>query len=225
MFITFEGGEGAGKSTLIQNIRQELSKTAKVLYTREPGGTAFGDALRALLLQKKEGTKKDGTKKDGTKKDGTKKDGMTIGARAELFLFLASRVQHIEEVILPALKNNTIVLCDRFTDSTIAYQGAGRGLDAAYVSSSAALAAQGVIPDLTFYIDVDPKVGLARALARDVPDRFEAEEYAFHERVRQAFLDIAKKHPERVHVLDGTKSREALFQEAMQCLHASIEGL
>jgi len=194
-FITFEGGEGAGKSTLIKKVYTELEKNRKVVLTREPGGTTLGEKLRECLLHHHE-----------------------ISPRAELFLFLAARAQHIDEVIKPAIAAGKTVLCDRFSDSTIAYQGAGRGMGVDYVTQCTELATQGFRPDITLYIDIDPEVGLQRAGKRSGFDRIEKEELSFHERVREAFLKLAKAHPERIIVLDGTKSAEELFQQAMACV-------
>ena len=199
MFITFEGVEGAGKSTLIQNIFQWLKTQKKdVLLTREPGGSKLGEEIRKLLLEKR--------------------DGLHISERAELFLFLAARIQHIEEVIRPALQAHKIVLCDRFADSTAAYQGSGRGLGVEYVEKCRLLATNNLQPDRTFYIDLDPEVGLKRAAKRQGLDRFEQEKIEFHTLVRKGFLELAKRHPERIIVLDGTKSESELFEEVKSFL-------
>jgi dTMP kinase len=199
LFITFEGGEGAGKSTLIRRMHTELTKSRQVILTREPGGTSLGEDLRACLLHRHE-----------------------VTSRAELFLFLAARVQHVEEVIKPAIAHDKIVLCDRFSDSTIAYQGAGRGLGVDYVTQCAELATLGFHPHITFFINIDPEVGLRRVSRRRTSDRIEKEELAFHLRVHEAFLTLAKAHPERIVVLDGTRDREGLFQQAMESMRERI---
>ncbi len=207
MFITFEGGEGAGKSTLSKKVAAELEKTHKVLLTREPGGTQLGEEIRNVLLHHRH--------------------GMLVGARAELLLFLAARSQHIEEVIIPALKNNTIVLCDRFSASTIAYQGGGRELGVEYVKecdacSTVELAKRDLLPDLTFFVDIDPEVGLSRVASRsDKKDRIEEEQLAFHNRVRETFLLLASKNPKMV-ILDGNLSEDALFSEAMNHIRPKL---
>lgn len=199
LFVTFEGGEGAGKSTLALRVRDALKAQGRnVLFTREPGGTPFGEELRTLLLHHQ----------------------AKIIPEAELFLFLASRIQHLEELILPALNKGAIVLCDRFTDSTIAYQGEGRGLGVEYITTCCRLATKGFEPDLTFFVDLDPKIGLERTNVRTSTshascDRLEKESLAFHEKVRGGFLALAKQNPERIIMLNGLLEPEALFQEAM----------
>ncbi len=198
LFITFEGGEGAGKSTLARALGDLLlSQGQPVLYTREPGGTLLGEKVRELVLHAKD---------------------IGICPLAELFLFLASRAQHIQDVITPALNQKKIVLCDRFSDSSIAYQGAGNGLGFSFVSDVCTLALASVVPDLTFYVDIDPKLGLARTDARrrntEGRDRIERQSIEFHERVRTAFLRLSREFPDRIYVLDGTKSIDELVHEA-----------
>lgn len=202
LFITFEGGEGAGKTTLIQHLANFLDQEGfSVVVTREPGGTKLGDQIRHWLLRRDL--------------------HVSIGLKTELLLFLAARAQHVEEVILPALSENRIVLCDRFHDSTIAYQGIARGLGADSVQALCLYAANGLQPDLTFYIDVDPQVGLDRsknlskqeALAGDV-DRLEAEKLEFHQTVRQAFHQIAQSDPQRFHILDGNQPQDQVLRQA-----------
>lgn len=203
MFITFEGGEGAGKSTLALRIRDKLiSSGHKVIFTREPGGTHLGEEIRSLLLHRG--------------------PTMQVGKEAELFLFLAARAQHIEEVIRPALDSGAIVLCDRFSDSTIAYQGAGKELGCDYVEACCQLVARWCEPDLTFLVDIDPTVGLARVDGRKqnngVRDRMEQEALAFHKRVREGFLKRAQKFPERICILDGTQNKEQVFTQGYEHL-------
>jgi dTMP kinase len=197
-FITFEGGEGAGKTTLALRIRDALQALGKeVIFTREPGGTAFGEELRHFLLHRQPGEK--------------------VSPKAQLFLFLASRIQHLEEVIKPALARGSIVLCDRFSDSTIAYQGRGQALGLDYVLSCSQLATNGIEPDLTFFLDVNPEVGLERIDKRAVGgprDRMEQETVAFHERVHTGFLELAKKFPKRIIRLDGSVDPNTLFESA-----------
>jgi dTMP kinase len=190
MLISFEGGEGAGKTTLIQRLSQELKSRGKdVLLTRAPGGTEVGNLIRDILLHHKE-----------------------ISSRSELFLFLADRAEHVQEVILPALKQNKVILCDRYNDSTVAYQGAGRGLGEEWIAKLALFATQNVEPDLTLYLDVDPKEGLKRL--NGSKDRIEAEALTFHQKIRGAYLSIAKKEPKRFHVLDASKLPDEVFKEA-----------
>lgn len=215
LFITFEGGEGAGKSTLASSVRDALkAQQINILFTREPGGTPLGEKLRELLLHAKE---------------------LAISSRAELLLFLASRAQHIVEVIEPALAKNITVLCDRFSDSSIAYQGAGKELGFSYVKQLCDLVQQELVPDVTFYVDIDPAIGLARVRSRrqicvdaleDIAtyDRIEGEAIAFHQKVRSAFLHLAdldsavKDHTKRIYVLDGTLPPETLLQQALEII-------
>lgn len=196
MFISFEGGEGAGKSTLIQKVYQHLMSLNKpVLLTRAPGGTMTGELIRHLLLHH---------------------DEKDISSRTELFLFLADRSQHVQEVILPALEKKKIVLCDRFNDSTVAYQGGARGFDLDWVRKLCLFATQNLEPNLTLYLDIDPLIGLDRV--RRSKDRIEREDITFHEKIRSVYLSIAKKDPKRFHVLDGSKSPDKVFQDALRLL-------
>jgi dTMP kinase len=208
LFITFEGGEGAGKTTLISKLKKVLEQEGySVIVTREPGGSHLGDHIRELLLHHDK--------------------EVTIGSKAELFLFLAARAEHVEEVIAPALLENKIVLCDRFSDSSIAYQGHGRGLGVENVKALSAFATNDLVPNLTFFLDVDPKEGLKRALAASKtavgkPDRIEALKQKFHQIVRKAFLAIAKAEPNRVKVIDSNQSADAVFEEALSYLKSII---
>lgn len=193
LFISFEGGEGAGKSTLIDSLaRQIAARGQHVIKTREPGGTYLGEHVRTILLEQR-----------------------ALCSRAELFLFLAARAQHLEEVIRPALENKKVVLCDRFNDSTIAYQGVGRGLGAEVVAKLCQFACEDLEPDLTFYLDIDPKMGLMRAQRDHPTDRIESEGIEFHKRIREAFLSMKKK---RIHYLDASLSAEAVCAEAMNII-------
>lgn len=204
LFVTFEGGEGAGKSTLAASLRDALKAEGHpVLFTREPGGTPFGEELRNLLLHHKS----------------------KVFDKAELFLFLSSRIQHIEEAIKPALAAGMIVLCDRFNDSTIAYQGSARGLGIDYVAQACALACGTFTPDLTFLVDIDPKVGLARTNRRRqgaAVDRLEGEALSFHEKVRDGYLQLAKQAPDRILILDGTCEPNQLLTQAHTILSTRL---
>ena len=182
--ITFEGVEGAGKTTLAQHLADWLrAQGVSVRLTREPGGSPLGEHLRPLLLHE------------------------PLDAWAELFLFLADRRQHTLQVILPALEQGAWVLCDRYADSTLVYQGYGRGLDTALIRRLNALATGDLTPDLTVLIDLPVEDALARANA---PNRFEAETLAFHTRVRAGYLQLACAEPRRFLVLDGLQPLEAL---------------
>ncbi|MFW6326110.1 MAG: dTMP kinase [Desulfovermiculus sp.] len=212
MFITFEGIEGSGKSTQAKRVLALLQKQVrKVLLSREPGGTAIGRELRSLLLNS---------------------ENNHLCARGELFLYLADRAQHVEEIIKPALEAGIVVLVDRFTDSTLVYQGFGRGLDLDLVQGLNELAVNGVRPDLTFVIDVPPEIGLHRARSRNgesgtaqAEGRFEAESLDFHTRIREGYLELAARDKERIMVLDGTVPENEVFAAIRQALriHLGIE--
>ncbi|MBE0476611.1 MAG: dTMP kinase [Coriobacteriia bacterium] len=183
VFVTFEGGEGSGKSTQAALLAQRLRDGGlPVVALREPGGTPLGDDIRDLLL-----------------------DPAYAGMdpMAELLLYEASRAQLVAETIETSLAAGRHVVCDRFTDSTTAYQGYGRGLDLEQVRVLNSAASRGLVPDLTVLVDVDPVLGLERACGQGA-DRLEAEDVAFHERVREGFLRIAAEKAERVVVVDGT---------------------
>lgn len=206
LFVTFEGGEGAGKSTIIKRLLRELKMLGlSVLSTREPGGAKLGEQIRAWLLHHQ--------------------PEVSIGARAELLLFLAARAQHLEEVIEPALAEKRIVLCDRFNDSTIAYQGAARGLGVGLVEQLCEFTCKGTTPDITFFLDVDPQVGLARtrktakdSAAQGEVDRIESEKLTFHEMVRDALSVLAQNHPQRIKKIDAAQSLEAVYEQCRAIL-------
>jgi dTMP kinase len=190
--ITFEGVEGAGKTTLAQHLADWLrAQGVSVRLTREPGGSPLGEHLRPLLLHE------------------------PLDAWAELFLFLADRRQHTLQVVLPALEQGAWVLCDRYADSTLVYQGYGRGLDIALIRRLNALATGDLTPDLTVLIDLPVEDALARANA---PNRFEAETLAFHTRIRAGYLELARAEPRRFLVLDGLQPLEALQASLKQAV-------
>jgi len=203
-FVTFEGGEGTGKTTQLTRLLTALRAAGRdPVETREPGGTAIGNQIRKLLLDR---------------------GNVRMAAPTELLLYEASRAQLVHEVIRPALAAGRIVLCDRFTDSTTAYQGYGRGLELSLVARLNALGSDGVTPDLTFLFDLDPAVGLARAAERlrapgTRADRIEGEVLAFHQRVREGFRALASAEPDRFMVVDA--SRGILEIEAE--LHRRLE--
>lgn len=180
LFVAFEGGEGVGKSTQIAHAAGWLrARGREVVETREPGGTPLGHALRHLLLD----------------------PDAHITARAEALLYAADRAQHVETVIRPALAAGQVVLSDRYVDSTLAYQGAGRGLDG--TSDVVGWATGGLLPDLTVLLDLDPRVGLQRAGARAALDRLESDTLAFHQAVRDGFRALAAAAPQRYVVIDA----------------------
>ncbi len=193
-FITFEGGEGAGKSTQLTRLAERLRVAGEtVLSLREPGGTPFGEKMRDLLKQ----------------------PGSAIQPAAEALLFASCRAQLVAEVIAPALAAGKVVLCDRFIDSTVAYQSGGRGLDRALIESANRLACGTVRPDLTVLLDLDPTRGLGRASVRDhgQADRFEVLGAEFHRKVRELYHALAKEEPGRFFVVDAARPPEAVEQE------------
>jgi dTMP kinase len=187
-FITLEGVEGSGKTTQTALVADALRLAGhRVTVTREPGGTRAGEAIRAIFLD----------------------PAVSLHAAAELLLVLADRAQHVREKLKPAIAAGEIVLSDRYSDSTVAYQGYGRGLDLKLLNELNRLASDGARPDLTIVLDLDVETGLERTRARvrgDVrgPDRFEGEQVEFHRRVRQGFLTIARDEPDRVRTIDAT---------------------
>ncbi len=208
-FVSIEGGDGAGKTTLLKGLHKVLvERGGKTVMTREPGGSKLGELIRQWLLNHDFDCR--------------------IGQKAELLLFLAARAQHIEELIQPALAAGSVVLCDRFNDSTIAYQAFARGQQLELVKQLCALTCENIVPALTFYLDIDPEAGLKRALERSKgdaqagqPDRMEREKLAFHSLVRQGFLSLAQQEPQRIHLLDATLSIEELQAKALHILEAN----
>ncbi|HSW59041.1 MAG TPA: dTMP kinase [Dehalococcoidales bacterium] len=190
-FITFEGGEGCGKSTQTRALHKKLVKMdLPVILIREPGGTALGEQIRKILK---------------------KSINVPISPLTESILFNASRSQLVSEIVGPGLKSGQIVVCDRFTDSTVAYQCYGRGLNIQNVEKLNRLAAGGLKPDLTFLLDIAPETGLARKKG-GTNDRFENEQIQFHQRVRQGFLEMAAREPRRWTVIDATLPKAKIFQ-------------
>ncbi|OJU49910.1 MAG: dTMP kinase [Mesorhizobium sp. 61-13] len=189
-FITFEGGEGAGKSTQIELLAAKLrAKKYTILVTREPGGSPGAEAVRHVLLS-------------GAAEP--------FGPKMEALLFAAARSDHVEQVIRPAIERGAIVLCDRFIDSSRVYQGVTGGLDPAFMAVVEQVSINGMVPDMTLILDIDPAEGLKRAAVRrspnDVPDRFEKETVSVHQRRREAFLAIAASEPQRCVVIDASRS-------------------
>lgn len=206
LFITFEGPEGAGKSTQIELLAEVFRQRGRaVLTTREPGGTPLGEELRRLV------------KHFG--------GPGSVAPEAELLLFGASRAQLVRHVVRPHLERGGVVLCDRFADSTTVYQGCARGLDAAFIERLHAFAIGDCWPDLTFVLDVSVETGFSRARTRaeGAPvDRIEAEAKPFHEAVRQGFLALAKRHPERFRVVDGEAPPTAVHRQVLECLDHAL---
>lgn len=200
LFITFEGADGCGKTTQLNLLRDYLvQKGYDVLTTREPGAKGLGEKVREILLNY-----------DGEVSD-----------RCESFLFLADRAQHIDIIINPAIAQGKIVLCDRHTDSTVAYQGFGRGLDIEQIKMLNNLATQGRIPDLTIVFDVDEETSMKRVGGEK--DRMESAGMEFFNRVRRGYLEIAKQEPSRVKVIDAAKPIEDVFREVCALVHFLIK--
>ena len=198
-FITIEGGEGAGKSTAQSYLAEKLTAQGiSVLQTREPGGTPLAEAIRRNLLSL---------------------DEEAPVEMAELLLVFAARAQHLSKVIEPALNQGQWVLCDRFTDATYAYQGAGRGLSAKHIGKLEALVQGDRRPDTVILLDMPPEIGLARARARGALDRFEQEKHAFFERVRQGYLGRAAEFPDRYVIVDAAQERSRV-QKSLEAVMA-----
>lgn len=197
-FITLEGGEGSGKSTQAARIRDWLqARGRQVVQTREPGGTPLAEAIRGVVLQSWE-------------------EG--VGVEAELLLMFAARAAHLRRLIEPSLQAGSDVICDRFVDSSYAYQGAGKGIADAHIQALEALVMPTLKPDLTLILDLDPEVGLQRALARGQANRFEAEALPFMQRVRAAFLRRAQEDAARCVVIDAAQNADAVFAQIREVL-------
>jgi dTMP kinase len=183
VFITFEGIEGCGKTTQIELLYTYLQgKGHRVIKTREPGGTAFGESLRSSFLN------------TATK----------VYPLSELLVFMAMRAQHVDELILPALKEGTIILCDRFTDASFAYQGYGRGIDLSLIETLNKLVVKGIKPDLTILLDCPVEKGLTRKAESVLMDRFEKEELSFHGKIKNGYEKLVEEDPTRFFVINGT---------------------
>lgn len=202
MFITLEGVEGSGKSSVIGRLQSWLEEIGlSALVTREPGGSKLGQMLRPILL-------------DARNDD--------LSAESELFLYMADRTQHVRQVLIPALSAGQIVLCDRFSDSTVAYQGYGRGVDLSQLVALNKVAQAGLLPDLTLLFDLDVKVGLERATKRNseqgltqTEGRFEAETLEFHQRIRDGYLKLAEENAWRFRIVDASKTPEQVYKQSL----------
>jgi dTMP kinase len=203
-FITFEGIEGSGKSTQIALLANYLTaRGIRNVLTREPGGTLIGDQVRKILLDPA---------------------NRSLDPAAELLLYAASRAQHLSEIILPALANGMTVLCDRFSDATLAYQGYGRGLDIDMIRSLDRIVTTGMRPDLTILFDIEATMGIARARGRnnclglEAEARFENEELAFHDRVRKGYLTLVAQEPDRIRVVDVSGTSDAVQEQVRKII-------
>lgn len=196
-FITFEGPEGCGKSTQIKLLSEALTKEGRsVLTTREPGGTDTGEEIRKILMNP---------------------EHVELTDLTEVFLYEAARAQLVNEVIIPALDSGQTVLCDRFSESTLAYQGYGGKISVEWIQKIDQMARGGLSPDLTLFIDVNPEVGLKRARASEKEiDRLEEKDLEYHKRVYQGYLELAKKNQDRIKVVDGRKDIQEIHQEILK---------
>ncbi len=209
-FITFEGIEGCGKSTQIKLLAESLrGKGLDIVLTREPGGTTISERIRSVLLDSSHSS---------------------MAPITELLLYAAARNQHVEETILPAIESGKTVLCDRYADATTAYQGAARRIDASILKEVHTIATGGLWPDLTLLLDLPADSGLSRARERNSrdstlagEDRFEREKLEFHERVRTGYLSIAREEPNRVIVVDATRSIEEIQSDVMSAIDNFLE--
>jgi dTMP kinase len=209
LFITFEGVEGSGKTTQIRRLKKYFSqKGIPCKVTREPGGCSIGEKIRKILLNP---------------------DHHDMVSMTELLLYEAARAQHVKEVIKPFLEKDGVVLCDRFSDATLAYQGYGRRIDLTWIQRLNHLSSQGVRPDVTFLLDCPSDVGLRRAIERnrtlkqEKEERFEKEEIQFHRRVRKGYLAIARKEPRRVKVIDTRPGEEKVFEKIQKIVDNLIK--
>lgn len=200
--ITFEGGEGSGKSTHLALLAEHLkSQGHAIVCTREPGGTGLADRIRTLILDESTGSH-------------------AIDAKAELFLMLASRAQHVSEIILPALEAGQIVLCDRFTDSSIVYQGEGRGLPKDIILEMSLFASKDIMPDLTFLLDLPIAEGLARIAHRGTMNRLDKETLNFHEAVQRGYDKLAREYPKRIVLINAAQSKKQVAADIQEVSNA-----
>ena len=200
MFISFEGIEGSGKSTLLENLKKYyLKKELEVLFTKEPGGTELGKDIRGILLN----------------------PASLISSEAELLLLMADRIEHVTTIINPNLKKNKIIFCDRYIDSTIAYQGRGRNLSEDKIKELIDILNL-PIPDLTILLDLPVEDGLLRANKRNELDRFEKEDINFHKSIRKSYLDLQKKDPKRIFLFDSSISENKLFKNVLNLIEKKI---
>lgn len=200
-FLTFEGPEGGGKTTQARRLGDALRENGyDVILTREPGGTRIGEEIRRMFSS----------------------NDYAPFPETELLLLLSSRAQHVREVIIPSLRNEKIVICDRFSDATLAYQGYGRGMDISFIRMLNDFATSGLKPDLTILLDLDIGLGLKRKGISG--DRIEMEDFSFHERVREGYLLIAREEPERVKVVDASRDEESVFVDLFAIVLKALRG-
>jgi len=204
MFITLEGPEGSGKSTQIKRLAKRLELMGfPVITTREPGGTPIGDQIRQVLVRM---------------------ENKELHPRTEILLFLAARAQLVEQLIKPALQDGKIILCDRYGDSTLAYQGYGHGLDLEKLRQMLDFATDHLKPDLTILLDLDVKMGLMRKKAEDEWNRLDAYEVLFHERVREGYLNLAREEPERWRIVDASQGIDAVQEDLLRIVLDALKN-
>lgn len=202
-FITFEGPEGSGKTTVLNQINKLLSENYNVISTREPGGVSTGEEIRNILL-----------------------DGENIDIRTEALLFAASRREHLVEKVIPALKNNKVVLCDRYIDSSLAYQGHARGIGIEEVKKINEFAINGLYPDLTIYLDIDAEVGRERILKNQrSQNRLDKETLTFHQKVIEGYKTLIKTNPERFKVINATQNIESVVSDTYEIILSYLKNL
>ena len=203
-FITIEGTDGSGKSTQIELLMDYLKKKgADVIFTREPGGTQISEKIREIILDV----------------DNSEMTGIT-----EALLYAAARSQHVEEKIIPALEAGKIIVCDRFVDSSIAYQGAARGLGAEKIMGINEAALHGIIPDMTLFFDLSPEKGILRKKNERALDRLEKEKMDFHEKVYEGYKNLCKKYPERIKPIDADRSIDEVHSEVIEVIDGLLKG-
>lgn len=204
MFITLEGPEGSGKSTQIKRLAKRLESMGfPVITTREPGGTPIGDQIRQVLVRM---------------------ENEELHPRTEILLFLAARAQLVEQLIKPALQDGKIILCDRYGDSTLAYQGYGHGLDLEKLRQMLDFATDHLKPDLTILLDLDVKLGLMRKKAEDEWNRLDAYEVLFHERVREGYLNLAREEPNRWRIVDASQGIDAVQEDLLRIILDALKN-
>lgn len=204
MFITLEGPEGSGKSTQIKRLAKRLELMGfPVITTREPGGTPIGDQIRQVLVRM---------------------ENKELHPRTEILLFLAARAQLVEQLIKPALQDGKIILCDRYGDSTLAYQGYGHGLDLEKLRQMLDFATDHLKPDLTILLDLDVKLGLMRKKAEDEWNRLDAYEVVFHERVREGYLNLAREEPDRWRIVDASQGIDAVQEDLLRIILDALKN-
>ena len=201
MFISFEGGEGTGKTSVIRILDDLLKKDGfKILTTREPGGTMVAELIRSIILNP---------------------SNKSITPHTEAVLYAASRVQHLDEIIKPAIREGYIILCDRFLDSSLAYQGFARGLGFDFINKINTYALEN-LPNITFYFDLDPKIGLERIKNRSYLDRLDLEDITFHDKVRQGYIKIWEENKQRITLIDASRDINSIALECYKIIKTHI---